>query len=50
MSAVELEPVPEGDLAGRLEVLRFRSRSFENARWIRVNMPASLGKPFNPNA
>ena len=21
-----------------------------NARWIRVNMPASLGKPFNPNA
>jgi simple sugar transport system permease protein len=21
-----------------------------NARWIRINMPASLGKPFNPNA
>jgi ABC-type uncharacterized transport system permease subunit len=21
-----------------------------NARWIRLNMPASLGKPFNPNA
>jgi simple sugar transport system permease protein len=21
-----------------------------NPRWIRLNMPASLGKPFNPNA
>jgi simple sugar transport system permease protein len=21
-----------------------------NPRWIRLNMPASLGRPFNPNA
>ena len=28
-------------------VLAFISR---NPRWIRLNMPASLGKPFNPNA